>query len=67
MSTANPIRKRLFELDMNQVELADKLGRSDGWVSRVARYRYEPKQQDKILVAQALETSVTELWPEGEA
>jgi len=57
------IKLRLLEIDMMQQDLAEKIGRSVSFVSRVCAGRYVPPIEDRRAIAKVLKCSMVKLWP----
>jgi len=57
------IKFRLLEIGMMQQDLAEKIGRSVSFVSRVCAGRYIPKIEDRRAIAKVLKCSMVKLWP----
>lgn len=57
------LKERLYDLDMKQIELADRAGVSRGKVSSYCSGRYEPKQDTLYKLAKVL--CCSEMWLAG--
>jgi transcriptional regulator with XRE-family HTH domain len=67
LSDGERLRRRRETLALTQKQLADAAGTSQQHLSFIERGAVEPRNDLKIRLAQALETSVADLFPYPEA
>ena len=57
------MKVRFLELGLTQREVANRLGKTDTWMSLVVMGRKIPEPQDRQLIAQQLHVDEAYLWP----
>ena len=58
------LKIKVMKLGLRQCELAQQLGRSEGWLSRILTGRRIPPLADRRAIAAAMGCSMKSLWPD---
>jgi transcriptional regulator with XRE-family HTH domain len=66
MAIKSRLKLERFLIDMPQTQLAKLTGMTQITISRIETGARQAKPEEKVAIAQALNVSVADLWPEEE-